>query len=744
MLNLREEITKNLEKRIKEPEELLGKGSCIPFNPSNSGTRKMMHGDQLEQSLPLMKPEVPLIETGYEDQFGEYSSSFIENYRNCVVVGKVEKFSFKPGHHYYLIVESEQDEDGNIELSVIERIKYKHISESYGYLYNNNKLDSLEVGDYIAKGEVIKKSTSFDEYDNRMSGTNLITAYFATERTMEDGIIISDYAAEKLSSPLIKNVSIVVNDNDIPLNLRGDDNNYKCLPDIGEYFSDGILYAQRREKLEDSLYTQAKSRLRQIMMSDEKFTIQDGYVLDINLKVNNPHKLMTSKYFSQLNMYYNEQLRCAKEIVDIVSEYENNMYVTLSYDLQKLYFNSMAILSGKQYIGDNKVFSNIVMDIVVMQVIPMAEGDKMSNRYGGKGVVSIIVPQELMPRLPSGEYVDCILNKDTVPNRQNFGQLFETSLNHIGKQIVQYATSGILDVSEAIDLILRYMNLVSPKLASKVNEYLSLLSDEGCLDYLASMAQDQGIYMSLDPIKDNMTLDKLNAIYKEFPFLKMNNLIVPIKGSTGKVRYVKTRRPVIAAYEYFYRLEQYAEDKFSVTSLSSTNIRNQNSRNKANRSYKALFARTPVKLGDMETGNLIHAGAYITAYVMMIYSASPQGRRLAESLLTDDPFHIDIRLDETCKNRSAEIINVYLKALGLRLKFTKKPKKLINPIMYSPIEYNDEDWNKMVEELYPTKTKHLEIKPDMIKPILYAAIDYLEDNPNKTIDDIMPFSISEK
>ena len=47
-------------------------------------------------------------------------------------------------------------------------------------------------------------------------------------------------------------------------------------------------------------------------------------------------------------------------------------------------------------------------------------------------------------------------------------------------------------------------------------------------------------------------------------------------------------------------------------------------------------------------------------------------------MLTGNPFAINIMMDDECKNRNAEIVNTYLKAKGLRLKFTKtlKTKKV--------------------------------------------------------------------
>ena len=52
-------------------------------------------------------------------------------------------------------------------------------------------------------------------------------AYVALDDNMEDSIIFSDVAAAKLTSPLVKPVEIMINDNDIPINLYGNDKIYK-------------------------------------------------------------------------------------------------------------------------------------------------------------------------------------------------------------------------------------------------------------------------------------------------------------------------------------------------------------------------------------------------------------------------------------------------------------------------------------------------------------------------------------
>jgi hypothetical protein len=137
---------------------------------------------------------------------------------------------------------------------------------------------------------------------------------------------------------------------------------------------------------------------------------------------------------------------------------------------------------------------------------------------------------------------------------------------------------------------------------------------------------------------------------------------------------------LICGKKYMYRLKQYAEEKFSVTSLSSTNIKNQNTRSKANKNYKSLHANTPIQFGDMETADFQHIGMEYVITNLMIHSASPKARRLVEEMLTGDPFAVNIELDKDSTNRNVEIVNAYLKTKGLRLQF-KKIKKIRKPMV---------------------------------------------------------------
>ena len=90
------------------------------------------------QNTTIIKGNI--IFTGYENEYGKYASSFYKAKDDLVVLAKIEKFPNNPNYHYFLITQNTRTG----ELDIIERRGYEYITESYGFLYNNNRLDQLE------------------------------------------------------------------------------------------------------------------------------------------------------------------------------------------------------------------------------------------------------------------------------------------------------------------------------------------------------------------------------------------------------------------------------------------------------------------------------------------------------------------------------------------------------------------------------------------------------------------------
>ena len=677
--NLEKEI-EAVKERVPDQNHLLGKGLMQPNRASNSGSRAIMHCTQIEQVLSLLNPEPPILSTGYENRYGEMASNYVTVDTTYTVIDKIPKYEWDTSRHrkYTMILL----DSANDTLHCIERTPYQHVSEFYGYYMNTEKMDSLMVGDPIMANTVIKTPASFDEYKNRQDGVNLKTMYIASGLTTEDPTVLSESAAKKFTSPLFEKVKVMINNNDILLNLYGGDtvDSYKGFPDIGETIKDGMLCAIRRQNKNESLHTQSWNNLKKYMISDEKYPISNGTIIDINVRCNDPEALKSSIYNQQLLKYYEGNKTYCKKIVDIVKPLISKG-MKMSYQMSSLYTYCQRVCNDVQYI-DDKIFNNIIMEIDIVRYMPLIEGDKITDRYGGKGVISKILPDEEMPQVQNinGEWepVDILYNKCTCVNRLNPGQLFETSLTAYGEGLIEYMFNYKLQPDDCANLIYKYLNIVSPGEAEFFwSEYTNLIDEDKFL-FIRSYMDDGAIYVVSKPITGTINLDTLRALKEEFPFINIQKpAMINMKDSSGNIRKVLTNNTHITiGKKYIFRLKQVAEEKFSAVSLASTNIRGENTKSKASKQHKTLFSSTPVRFGEMEFGDFMHMlDVILLDSQLMRSSTSPVGRMQHKDLLTGNPFVMDVKLNKEAKSRPVEIVNAYLKTIGLKIEIKKHPKK---------------------------------------------------------------------
>lgn len=116
--------------------------------------------------------------------------------------------------------------------------------------------------------------------------------------------------------------------------------------------------------------------------------------------------------------------------------------------------------------------------VVVKSVNPSEIGDKLSDRYGSKGVIARIVPDEQMPRRPDGQPIHLLENPLGIVSRANPGQMIEAALGKIaqatGKRYAPKDFAGIPDLNEfAINELKRHgmkdtEDLIDPETGRKI------------------------------------------------------------------------------------------------------------------------------------------------------------------------------------------------------------------------------------------------------------------------------------
>lgn len=742
--SLQSQINK-VEKRLNYgKEQLLGKGLLMPNNPTNSGSRKILHSTQVEQIHAITNPEPPHIQTGYEDELGIFSSSYIEADDDFVLVSKINKFNGVglENHHYFLIVYKVHKK----EYHLIEVCTYQYITETFGTIFDNTNINNMvnnaqmNINNIIKKDSVIRKSASFNDLNERCDGVNLLTGYKASEYTKEDGILISESAAFKLRAPLVNMTTIQMNDNDIPLNLYGDNTIYKVIPDINEETNYGTICALRRENSEHVLFSQTYERLQTLLISDDRINGK-GKIVDIDIYVNNP-SILEGEYYQQLKYYYDNKNRYYKEIVDIVNQIKkNDPFAKFTDELSEMYDMGNDILNGKEYINNAKQFSNIIIDIVTIEESFLNESDKVTNRYGGKGCISKIVPDEYMPMLEDGRRLEIEYTPPSSISRSNTGLLFEQSVNFILDRMLE----NIKDSKESYiseyawaEASYEVYNDIIGRISESMGKYLSvinkLLTKEKRLEIINSIIEDGHINVSVDPATEIMTLDKLESIYNDYN-IEPYTVFVPIERSTGKVDMVPARRKIVASNQYIYRLKQYSEDKLSAVSISTTNMRGENAKSNSKKMKKALYSKTCIKMGNMETGNQLQLNPDVVVTNLLLNSLAPLARKSFLELLSGDTRDINIKLLEDASNRAAEIVNIKLKSIGLQLEFFEKYMPLTALYIEQMNLYVPNQGLQLFEKINPNKKEELYSKLDRFEHMYHYTEDriYQKDNGENSL-----------
>ena len=674
MINNESRLIEISEKYARtESHAFLAEGLSTPMLNQTNANRSQMYNSQLSQTIQLDNAELPLVYTGFENQISEYSTGYtkLSNGEDYVVLRKF----IKNPCNYILIVKGKNT--GTYD--VIYRKDAEHLTEEFGYKLNNEVLDELNEGDTIEDNSVLSYDKCFTPNMNFKFGTNAKIAYLPYKgSTNEDGIAVSEtFAKEKMSSWFVKKITVNINTNDIPLNLYGDATTYKTFPNVGEQVGkDGKLLATRIIS-HNTIINKFKDDIMSKTIEGDKpiFVHGNATVIDIDMWNNNRTDILhKERYNTQLAEVHDNLMRYYQEVVDYLMPIVNNPDNKLSSDLVALYNQVASYLDPlSEFERDGSKFDNIVMTFVIAYIQPLNIGSKITARYGNKGVIARIVPDDEMPMLTSiqGKPIkdgmdeklfraDMCINPFGIMNRLNISQCVEMELNYL-KNLVRYNISQMTDIKEKEEYLFKFIKMVDPKL---VNYGILKAQYDKFEDKEAFFKQvvDVGFAIMQPPFWNNINGFGVYKIYEEFGFdiepNNINNNKIPI----GEL--------------YYIRLKHEPEDKLSARSSDNLNMSGLPTRTGDKKNSKAKISNTPIRIGEMETTNLGMVGSLgPVTDLLMSYANSPTARmNLILSLLTSNPFEIEIKNTKSKDSNNKKILKSYLNALGIKFINDKDPE----------------------------------------------------------------------
>lgn len=663
MADFRTELNEISEKYSGNTEKLLGKNILTLANMLNS-SRALMWSSQTDQITNLENPESPRIFTGHERLVGKYSSAYYETKDNIEIVAKINKFKNVKDDYVYILVTYDKKKKM---YDIIERVPGERKTETYGYKFNNSFIDSLKPGDDVDKHSVLYKSTSFDDNMNYRYGVNATTLFITDHNVIEDPILVSKSFAKKLISIEYDEIKMSVNDNDLFLNYYGDINHYKCFPDVGEKVKDSIVGIKRRINYAESLYS--LKNMSKVLNSDTiyyaPYAIEDT-IVDIDIYCNkaiedipnHPFNQQLIKYIKMQEEYHEEIVEVLGEIIESGAKYSDN--------LGEIYIRSKRILEPDRKWQDHnkRVFNNMVINVTVEKRIPVDVGSKLCGRFGDKGVTSKIVDDDQMPILETGQRVDIVCSIIGVGARLNGGQLIEVELNFLADRVIDIIRE-IPDIEEKKKVLYRFLQLACPttNYADLTLDTLNEMSLMEVSSFFDNMEETYDLHI-LQPPMDNISVEQIGLIYKEFN-------IKPIKAYVERFgRMIPILKPIVAGKKYIVKLKHHPKTKTSVRSTGFINSKDLPTKSASSKENKALFSNTALKFGEMEMTNLLmNRNSEALNKFNMLYSSSIVGRRSISQIYEGEIDPDEVKFNEDATNRNAEIFRVYLKGLGVGLKF---------------------------------------------------------------------------
>ncbi len=493
----------------KEYAGTLSTSTClIPFVANDDGTRVMFGANQARQSLPLKNPEPPLIQSGYESILTRnLSDNFVKKAKCDGVVTAITKKEI-----------TLKCKDGKTEKIDIQE---RHLTSGAGKNTLSVFKPIIKVGDKVKTSQIVAEGSCVKNGSISV-GKTLCTAVVSWKGyNFEDGIVVSDalQKSEKLTSlhGIIEEVEVSLNDKILDLAKpgtfikKGDIIFRKVIGDISELLGH-----------EDEV--------------DELSEVSGGQYI----------KKSPGATLISIEVYSNDPLSKNLELLKPYLLATRKKYKMKDDDL--FYYKREKI---------NKIIIKFIME----QEMGLQIGDKLSNRHGAKGIVSLIEKEENMPITPWGERVEIIVNPIGIINRMNVGQLYELYAGLIsktlGRKIIELKSKDkIIALLKSVLPILDKTKdkLLSTTFISKLNR----LPQTKFNKFIEEIKNNKGFTLIIPPFKEPKHAD----ISKALKILGLSSSYILNLPEYN----IKTLNPVPLGYMYFEKLEHIATDKLTARS----------------------------------------------------------------------------------------------------------------------------------------------------------------------------------
>ena len=679
--------------------------SLIPFLEHDDANRALMGSNMQRQAVPVLRPEKPLVGTGFEKIVAGDSGV-------CVVAknaGVVE--SVDAGRIVIRVTDSKSSEY----VDIYNLIKYTRSNQNTCI----NQRPLVTVGDKVKSGDVLADGPSVDNGELAL-GQNIRIAFMPWNGyNFEDSILVSEKVAreDRFTSIHIQEMTCIARDTKLGSEeITGD------IPNVGEgslskLDESGIVYVgaevnagdilvgkitpkgetqlSPEEKLLRAIFGEKASDVKDTSLrvpsstngtvigvevftrdgvdKDERtLTIESEHLDDAKKDSDDEAKIINqATKFRLIDIIKNQKVTKAKGFkkgssitADQLHELELNDLFAIRLadeslnekivDAEKQLKSHIKVIKEKFEEKKNKITRGHDLAPGVIKIVKVflairrriQPGDKMAGRHGNKGVISEIMPIEDMPHDENGNPVDIVLNPLGVPSRMNVGQVLETHLGAAAKGIGMKIDQMIKDKAKS-DTLRNYLNKLYNSDAAIAEDLDSLNNNE--IMVLAENLRN-GLPVAT-PVFDGAKETQIKSMLDDAGLSKTGQITL-FDGRTGK----QFERPVTVGYMYMIKLNHLVDDKMHARSTGSYSLVTQQPLG-----GKAQFGGQ--RFGEMEVWALeAYGAAYTLQEMLTVKSDDVAGRTKMYKSIVDGNYSMDANIPESFNVLSKEI-----KSLGINI-----------------------------------------------------------------------------
>ncbi len=395
--DVRYENPENVDYIGVSPKALVGVSSTlIPFLEHDDSNRALMGANMQRQSVPLLRPEAPLVGTGVERQAAMDSGMLLVS-----------------------------EEDGTVEQVDASKIVIRKGRKRFNYdlvNYERSNQDTIlhqrpvvSEGDKVHVGTLLADGPSSDLGELAL-GRNLLVGIMPFDGyNYEDAIVVSERLVREdlLDSIHIQEFEVKAEETKLgPEEITADIPNISK-EDLKNLDEHGIVRVGTVIRTGDILVGKITPRGESEPTPEEK--------------------IFRSIFGERARNVKNTSLRMSP-----VS-------------------GTAKVIKVKRFLreqGDElDAGVNELVKVFVAQRKKISIGDKLAGRHGNKGVISRVFPVEDMPYLPDGTPVDIVLNPMGVPSRMNLGQIFEANLGWLAHLKNELVATPIFDGAQEEEIL---------------------------------------------------------------------------------------------------------------------------------------------------------------------------------------------------------------------------------------------------------------------------------------------------